>query len=114
MAYPSQRNFEAVAAVGATPYFAFKSNATGDSGGLYEKADHYFALNREEWFRLWLSRPTGIRIVMTVATAAIGMALFFRWVYVASAGSNSRILRVLETLRSYVADEPASFEHKGD
>ena len=48
-AYTSQVNFNAVDAVGATLYAAFKATATGAIGGLYGKMYHYFALNKEEY-----------------------------------------------------------------
>src|SRR5262249_35562903 len=41
--------FEAVDALGATLFAAFKINATGGIGGLYEKMFHYFSLQREEY-----------------------------------------------------------------
>lgn len=47
--YSSVENIEAIAALGATPYIAFKSNATGGSGGLWEKCYHFFCLHREEF-----------------------------------------------------------------
>jgi transposase len=48
-AYASQDNFRAVDEVGGTLYAAFKANATGGIGGLFEKAFHYFSLHREEF-----------------------------------------------------------------
>jgi transposase len=45
--YSSVENIETIAAAGATPYIAFKSNATGSSGGLWEKMFHFFSFNRE-------------------------------------------------------------------
>lgn len=48
-AYPSNKNFEAIDAVGATPYIPFHSNATGGVGGLYEKMFHYFNFRRDEF-----------------------------------------------------------------
>jgi hypothetical protein len=47
--YSSVENIEAISALGATPYIAFKSNATGGRGGLWEKCFHYFGLHREEF-----------------------------------------------------------------
>lgn len=47
--YSSVENIEAISALGATPYIAFKSSATGGSGGLWEKCYHYFCLHREEF-----------------------------------------------------------------
>jgi len=48
-AYGSVENFEAVAECGGQAFIAFKSNATGGAGGLYEKAFHYFQFNQEEY-----------------------------------------------------------------
>jgi len=47
--YSSVENIEAIVAVGATPYIAFKSSATGGAGGLWERAYHFYALHREEF-----------------------------------------------------------------
>src|SRR5262249_38799569 len=48
--YSSVENIEAITAAGATPFIAFKSNATGGKGGLWwEKAFHYYSLHREEF-----------------------------------------------------------------
>jgi transposase len=48
-AYASLENFEAVADCGGEAFIAFKSNATGGVGGLFEKAFHYFQFNRDEF-----------------------------------------------------------------
>jgi transposase len=55
-AYASVENVEAVAAVGATPFIAFKSNHTGAAGGLWEKAYHFFALHREDFLKHYHKR----------------------------------------------------------
>lgn len=47
--YSSVANHEAVAAVGGTPFSAFKKVATGGSGGLWEKMFHYFSFRRDEF-----------------------------------------------------------------
>src|SRR5207253_2094111 len=47
--YSSVEDVEAVTRVGATPTSAFKSSATGASGGLREKAFHFYSLHREEF-----------------------------------------------------------------
>jgi transposase len=54
--YSSVENIEAITAVGAAPYIAFKSNATGASGGLWEKAYHFYALHREEFLKHYHKR----------------------------------------------------------
>lgn len=48
-AYASVDNFGAVDGVGGTLYAAFKANATGAAGGLFEKAFHLFSLNKDEY-----------------------------------------------------------------
>jgi len=47
--YSSVENVEAIAGAGAAPYLPFKSNATGGSGGLWEKLFHYYNCFREEF-----------------------------------------------------------------
>jgi transposase len=48
-AYTATENLQAVADLGGTLYAPFKKNATGAVGGIFEKAFHYFCLNREEF-----------------------------------------------------------------
>jgi hypothetical protein len=48
-AYSGVENFEAIAGCGGTGFLAFKSNATGAAGGMYEKMFHYFAFKRDEY-----------------------------------------------------------------
>ena len=47
--YSSLENHEAIAKVGAAPYIAFKSNATGAVGGWFEKMYHLYQYKREEF-----------------------------------------------------------------
>jgi transposase len=47
--YSSVENLEAIAAAGAAPFVPFKGNATGASGGLWEKLFHYYSCFREEF-----------------------------------------------------------------
>jgi transposase len=55
-AYASVENFEAVAECGGQGFIAFKSNATGAAGGLFEKAFHYFQFNQEEYMARYHKR----------------------------------------------------------
>ena len=55
-AYATLENYDAIAAVGATPYIAFKSSATGRSGGLWAQMYHMFSLQREEFLRHYHAR----------------------------------------------------------
>jgi transposase len=48
-AYASLENFEQIAGFGGTAFIAFKANATGGVGGLFEKMFHYFQFKREEY-----------------------------------------------------------------
>jgi hypothetical protein len=48
-AYASNENFEAVVDAGGMGFMAFKSNATGGVGGLFEKMFHFFQFQREEF-----------------------------------------------------------------
>lgn len=48
-AYAANYNFEAVDRVGGVLYAAFRNNATGDVGGLFGKAFHFFSLHRDEF-----------------------------------------------------------------
>jgi len=50
-AYASLDNFEAVADCGGTGYIAFKANATGGVGGLFEKMFHYFQFKQDEYMK---------------------------------------------------------------
>jgi transposase len=54
--YSSLDNHEAIAKVGATPYIAFKSNATGGVGGLFEKMFHYYCFKRDEFLAAYHKR----------------------------------------------------------
>ena len=48
-AYSSRDCHNAIAKVGATPYIAFKSNATGNVGGLFQKMFHFYSYKRDEF-----------------------------------------------------------------
>lgn len=47
--YISIKNFEAINAIGADAYIAFRKGMTGGSGGILGKCFHYFSLYREEF-----------------------------------------------------------------
>lgn len=55
-AYSSVENLELVAGLGGTAYIPFKSNATGGSGGLWERMYHYFQFNRKEFLEKYHKR----------------------------------------------------------
>ena len=48
-AYLSYENMEAVAAIKATPYIAFKTNTTAAQGGILEKMFHLYNFHRDEY-----------------------------------------------------------------
>src|SRR5207244_1560481 len=48
-AYASLENFEEVAGFGGTAFLAFKANATGAIGGMFEKMFHLFKFKQEEY-----------------------------------------------------------------
>jgi transposase len=48
-AYGSRENFDSIDKAGGTGFIAFKSNATGAVGGMYEKMFHYFSFRRDEF-----------------------------------------------------------------
>jgi transposase len=54
--YSSVDNIEAIVAAGAAPYIAFKSNASGAAGGLWERAFLFYSLHREEFLRHYHQR----------------------------------------------------------
>ena len=55
-AYASLENFEEVAACGGTAFIAFKSNATGAVGGMFQKMFHYFQYRQEEFMAHYHAR----------------------------------------------------------
>jgi hypothetical protein len=55
-AYASLENFEAVAGFGGTGFLAFKNNATGGVGGMFEKMFHYFQYRRDEFLQHYHKR----------------------------------------------------------
>jgi transposase len=64
--YSSRENHDAIAKVGATPYIAFKHNATGRSGGLFEKMFHFFQFKREEFLTHYHQRSNVESTVMMI------------------------------------------------
>jgi transposase len=48
-AYTGRENHDSIAAVGATPFIAFKDNATGGVAGMYEKMFHFFSFKRDDF-----------------------------------------------------------------
>lgn len=72
--YSSLANMEAVAAVGGTPFIAFKSSATGAAGGLFEKMFHYFNFNREDFLSHYHKR-SNVESTFSMIKAKFGDAV---------------------------------------
>src|SRR6266480_1588945 len=67
--YSSVSNLNAVLAINATPYIAFKQTATGTyRGGTWEKMFHYFSFNREQFFAHYHKRSNIESTVMMIKT----------------------------------------------
>jgi len=54
--YASQDNFKAIAKYGSEAYIMFREGITGGCGGLFQKAFHYFSLNREAFLEKYHHR----------------------------------------------------------
>jgi transposase len=55
-AYCTVANFDAVTTHGGILYAAFKKDATGECGGIFEKMFHLFCLNREDYLKHYHKR----------------------------------------------------------
>jgi len=67
--YSSARNLEAVLAVNATPYIAFKAKTRGNTrGGTWQKMFHYFSFNQEQFFAHYHKRSNIESTVMMIKT----------------------------------------------
>jgi len=64
--YSGRDAHDAIAKVGATPYIAFKGNATGSVGGLFQKMFHYFQFNKEAFLQHYHQRSNIESSVMMV------------------------------------------------
>jgi transposase len=64
--YSSVDNHDAIAKVGATPFIAFKSNATGEVGGLFRKMFHFFQFKREDFLAHYHRRSNVESTVMMI------------------------------------------------
>lgn len=72
--YSSRENHEAIERNGATAYIAFKKNATGGVGGIYEKMFHYFSFNREEFLTKYHKR-SNVETTFSMIKAKFGSSL---------------------------------------
>ncbi len=55
-AYGSKKNASTIEAVGGTPFIAYRSNATGEGGGMWEKMFHYFKFRKTEFLQHYHKR----------------------------------------------------------
>ena len=55
-AYGSRKNAEAIAAVGGTPFIAYKDSSTGGAGGLFQEMYHFFMYKRQEFLQHYHKR----------------------------------------------------------
>lgn len=56
-AYSSRANMRVVAAKGATPFIAFKENATGTAKWeVWQRMFHYYSMNKEDFYRQYHKR----------------------------------------------------------
>jgi transposase len=69
--YSGREAHDAIAKVGATPYIAFRANATGGVGGLYEKMWHYFQFNKETFLQHYHQR-SNIESTMMMVKSKFG------------------------------------------
>jgi transposase len=73
-AYASAENFQAVDECGGTAYIAFKGNATGAVGGVYERMYHLFCLNKEEYLNHY-HRRSNIESLFSAVKRLLGDAV---------------------------------------
>jgi len=72
--YSGQDAHDAIDKIGATPYIAFKMNATGGIGGLFEKMYHYYCLNREVFLSHYHKR-SNVETTFSMIKAKFGGSL---------------------------------------
>jgi len=72
--YSGVANHEVVAEAGGVPFIAFKSCATGGSGGLWEKMFHYFSFRREDFLRFYHKR-SNVESTFSMMKAKFGDAV---------------------------------------
>jgi transposase len=66
--YAGESNFKAIAKHGAQAFIAFRAGTTGRMGGLFQKAYHFFAFNRDEFFAKYHKRSNVESTVMMIKT----------------------------------------------
>jgi transposase len=64
--YSGRECHDAIDAVGAVPFIAFKSNTTGGVGGLFKKMFHYFSFRRDDFLAHYHQRSNIESTVMMI------------------------------------------------
>lgn len=90
-AYSSLENHEWTRAAHATPFIAFKENASGKVGGLYRKMFHYYRMNREEFMTNYHKR-SNVESTFSMVKAKFGGRLRSK---TATAQTNEALCKVL-------------------
>lgn len=57
--YSGTDNHDAIAKAGAVPFIAFKVNATGEAGGLFQVMYHFYSYHRDEFLKAYHKRSNG-------------------------------------------------------
>lgn len=73
-AYAGGENFQVVDDCGGTAYLAFKGNATGSIGGIYERMYHLFCLNKEDYLHHY-HRRSNIESLFSAVKRLLGDAV---------------------------------------
>ena len=73
-AFCSYDNFNAVTAAGGRPFIAFRSNASGKSGGTYGKMFHFYNFNRDEYLSHYHKR-SNVESTFSMIKAKFGDAV---------------------------------------
>jgi transposase len=74
-AYASHENMNTVAALGATPFVAFKASAKPkDDGSVYRKMFHYYSLRRDEFLSHYHKR-SNVETTISMIKAKFGDSL---------------------------------------
>jgi transposase len=66
--YAARTNYNAIEKHGATPFIAFKKNATGKVGGVFAKMFHFYSFQREEFLEHYHKRSNIESTCMMIKT----------------------------------------------
>ena len=66
--YTGRETHNAIDRIGATPFIAFKANATGNVGGVYQKMFHFFNYKRDTFLAHYHKRSNVESTVMMIKT----------------------------------------------